>query len=204
MIQFTLSIWNHFLSLFINHKSFARYTCGKTLSLLFYVNEHSVRKGNTMNKSKVTNTVKDFVRKAGEHCMVLTLNKDGTSLEGAGDDIWVSVLREKPELLQSLTTALIEAADLRDFEDALVPRAVCCSWLKAVERNKGQVSAEHLPGILWLWAQHGEEVWGGRTSPWVAGAGCLVNIQRPFQELHPDPLHRDHLSAIGSTRNHPS
>ena len=91
------------------------------LSLLFYVNEHSVRKGNTMNKSKVTNTVKDFVRKTGEHCMVLTLNKDGTSLEGAGDDTWVSVLREKPELLQSLTTALIEAADLRDFEDALVP-----------------------------------------------------------------------------------
>ena len=56
-----------------------------------------------MNKSKLTNTAKMFVRKTDEHCLVLTLNREGTSLEGVGDDAWVNVLQEKPELLESLT-----------------------------------------------------------------------------------------------------
>ena len=76
-----------------------------------------------MNKSKLTSTAKSFVRKNNEHCLVLSLSKDMTSLEGAGDNVWVDILRAKPELFKSITDALVEAAETRDFENQLEPES---------------------------------------------------------------------------------
>ena len=120
--------------------------------------------------------------------MVLTLNKDGTSLEGAGDDTWVSVLREKPELLQSLTTALIEAADLRYFEDALVPA----------------VFPKKLPR---LFAVPGSKQWKGikvrsQLSTYLGFFGYGHNMAKRYWEG--DPPHGWPVQVVWSTFKGPS
>ena len=76
-----------------------------------------------MSKSMLIKTSEMFVKKTGEHCILLTLNKDGTSLVGIGDDAWVSALGDNPEVMEGLTKALVEAAELRDTENDLEPTA---------------------------------------------------------------------------------
>ena len=52
-----------------------------------------------MSSKKLVRVSKDVVKKTGKHCLVLTLNDEGTALEGAGDGVWVTLLQERPDLM---------------------------------------------------------------------------------------------------------
>ena len=71
-----------------------------------------------MNVSKLKHVTRSFVRANNEHCLVLSRHQTG--LEAIGDSVWVNVLEDKPELLLSLTNALVEASEARDLQNQLV------------------------------------------------------------------------------------
>ena len=74
-----------------------------------------------MSSKKLVSVSKDIVKKTGKHCLVLTLNNEGTALEGAGDCVWVNLLQERPDLMEIMTNAFVEAAADRDMREPLVP-----------------------------------------------------------------------------------
>ena len=63
-----------------------------------------------MSSKKLVHVSKDVVKKTGKHCLVLTLNDEGTALEGAGDSVWVTLLQERPDLMEIMTNAFVYAA----------------------------------------------------------------------------------------------
>jgi hypothetical protein len=73
-----------------------------------------------MSKRKVVNTLKSFVRKSETNGMFLTLNNDGTSLEGCGDQVWVRAMDQNPALFEELKVVLVAAARNVDPEDSLM------------------------------------------------------------------------------------
>lgn len=124
-----------------------------------------------MNKSKLNKTAEMFVKKTGEHCILLTFNKNGTSLEGVGDDAWVNALGNNPELLEGLTNALVEAEELRDEEKALEPATF----------------PKNLPR---LFATPGSKLWKGvkirsELSTYLGLHGFGHNMARRYGEGHP-------------------
>ena len=72
-----------------------------------------------MSRNKVFNSVKSFVRRSEENCLVLTLNSEGSALEGCGDQVWVRAMENNPALFEELKEVLVAAASDADPEENL-------------------------------------------------------------------------------------
>ena len=70
-----------------------------------------------MDTSKLQSSAKSLVTGKKEHCLLITLSKDGTSLECVGDTKWISRLEADPELWEKLSKTLVEATKEREDDD---------------------------------------------------------------------------------------
>ena len=64
-----------------------------------------------MSKNKLFIASKRFVNQRNEHCLILTLNQDGSNIEASGDEGWISAALENPEVFEALKASLVNTAN---------------------------------------------------------------------------------------------
>ena len=64
-----------------------------------------------MSRKKLFAASKAFVKTRNEHCIVLTLSQDKTTLEASGDEVWIKAALERPDVFEKLRDALCTAAE---------------------------------------------------------------------------------------------
>ena len=67
-----------------------------------------------MSRNKLDAASKNFVKKKNEHCIVLTLSPDQSTIEASGDSVWLKAALENPEVGNLLRDALVNAAEAAD------------------------------------------------------------------------------------------